>query len=91
MPNLKKKRKEKEVAEEGEVVRQKEPKQEKMAKGQGRASSVETREDQHVAEVRHQNPAWDPWLEMDGAAIPWNSTIREFQKGHAHYLAKAVE
>ena len=27
MPNLKKKRKEKEVAEEGEVVRQKEPKQ----------------------------------------------------------------
>ena len=61
-----------------------------MAKSQGQASSIKSREDQQVAEVRHQNPAWDPWLEMDGAAIPWNSTIREFQKGHAHYLAKAL-
>ena len=78
MPNLKNKMKEKEVAKEGEVVHQKEPKQQKMTKGQGRASSVKSREDQNVAEVRHQNLAWDPWLEMDKAAIPWNSTIKEF-------------
>ena len=44
-----------------------------------------------MVEVCHQNPAWDPRLEVDGAAIPRNSTIREFQKGHAHYLAKALE
>ena len=40
---------------------------------------------------RHQNLAWDLWLEMDGAAIPWNFTIKEFQKGHAYYLVKALE
>ena len=45
MPNLKKKRKEK------EVVYQNEPKQQKMAKGQEWASSMKSREDQHVAEV----------------------------------------
>ena len=91
MPNLKKKRKKKEVAKEGEVVRQNEPKQQKTVKGQGRASSVESRKDQHAVEVLHQSPVWDPPLEMDGAAIPWNSTIREFQKWHAHYLAEALE
>ena len=42
---LKKKRKEK------EVVCQNEPKQQKMAEGQERASTVKSREDQHVAEV----------------------------------------
>ena len=30
-------------------------------------------------------------MELDGAAIPWNSTIREFQRGNAHYLADALE
>ena len=32
----------------------------KMTKGQEWASSVESREDQHMAEVHHQNPAWAP-------------------------------
>lgn len=91
MPNLKKKRKEKEVVKKGEVASQKEPKQQKMAKDKGRASSVESKEDQSVAEVRHQHPSWAPQLELDGAAIPWSSTIREFQKRHAHYLAEALE
>ena len=62
-----------------------------MAKGKEQASSVESKEDQNVAEVRLQNPIWDPRLELDGAAIPWDSTIREFQKGHAHYLVEALE
>ena len=62
-----------------------------MAKDKGRASTIESREDQNVAEVCHQNLAWALQLELDGAAIPWNSTIREFQKGHAHYLAEALE
>jgi len=54
--NLKKKRKEKEVAEEGELVPQKEPKQQKMVKDKRRASSIKSREDQNVAEVHHQHP-----------------------------------
>ena len=43
-----------------------------------RASSVESREKQDVAEMHHQDPAWAPRLELDGAAIPRNSTIRKF-------------
>ena len=74
--NLKKKRKEKEVAEEGELVPQKEPKQQKTAKGQGRASSVKCKMAEHVVNVRH--PTWNPWLELDGAAVSWSSFIREF-------------
>ena len=49
--NLKKKRKEQEV-EEGEVVCQKEAKQQKTAKDKGRASSIESREDSSMVEVR---------------------------------------
>lgn len=30
-------------------------------------------------------------MELDEAAIPWNSTIREFQKGHTHYLVEALK
>ena len=41
-----------------------------MAKDKGRASSLESREDQNVAEVCHQNPAWALLLELDEAAIP---------------------
>ena len=41
--------------------------------------------------MHRQNPAWGLLLELDGAAIPWNSSIREFQKGHAHYLSEALE
>lgn len=52
-------------------------KQQKMAEGKGRASLVESKEDQTVAKVRLQNPTWDARVEMDGVAIPWNSSIRE--------------
>lgn len=45
IPNLKKKMKEKEIAKEGEVVPQKEPKQQKTAKDKGQSSLVESRED----------------------------------------------
>ena len=89
--NLKKKMKKKELAEKGELVPQKKPKQQKTAKGQGRASSVKSKEDHTVAEVCPQNPVWKPWLELEGAAILRNSSIREFQKGHTHYLTEALE
>lgn len=41
-----------------------------MAEGQVWAFSVESREEQDVAEVWHQIPAWAPWLELDEVAIP---------------------
>ena len=30
-------------------------------------------------------------MELDDAAIPWSSSIREFQKGYATHVAKALE
>ena len=86
---MKKKREEKEGAEERVVVPQKEPKQQKMAKDKGRASSVESKEAEHSTEVRY--PTWNPRLELDGVVVPWSSFIEEFKRGHAHYMAKALE
>ena len=68
--------KEKEVVKKGELVPQKEPKQQRTARDNGQASSVESKEAEHSVNVRH--PAWNPQLELDGIAIPWSSTIREF-------------
>ena len=86
--NLKKRKKEKEITEEKELVPHE---QQKIAKGKGKASSVKSKEDRNVVEVCLQNPTWDPSLELDGAAIPRNSTIREFQRGNAHYLVETLE
>ena len=44
-----------------------------------------------MAEVLPLNLTWNLQLELDGAAILWNSTIREFQRGNAHYLINALE
>lgn len=49
-----------------------------MAKGKRRAFSADSREDQTVAEVCLQNPAWDLRVELDGSAITWNFSIRKF-------------
>ena len=61
--NLKKWKKDKKVAKEGELVLYDEgvpsvlP---KTAKGKGRASSIESKEAKPMAEVRPQNPVWNP-------------------------------
>ena len=89
IPNLKKKRKEKEIVEEGEVVSQKESKHQKMAKDKGCPSSIESKEAEYLADMCH--PTWNPQLELDGTAVPQSSSIREFQKGHAHYMAEALK
>jgi len=73
---LKKKRKEKETVEEGELIPEKKPKQQKTTMDRGHASSLESREVEHSIDVRH--PTWNPKLELDGAALPWNSSVWEF-------------
>ena len=62
-----------------------------MAQDKGWASSVESKEDPGVAKVRQQLHTWALRLELDGVAISWNSTIREFQNGHAQYLPETLE
>ena len=55
-----------------------ETKKQKMAQNKGWATSSESREDPGVAEVHQQHHTWAPRLELDGAAIPWNSSIWKF-------------
>ena len=62
-----------------------------MAQDKGRATSVEGREDLGVAEVCQQHHIWALRLELDGVSIPWNSYIREFQRGHSSYVVEALK
>ena len=92
MRYLKKKRPIQEI-EEGELPPQKGVKQQKTGKDpkDKRSSSVDSREEQNLVEVRLQQGIWSPWLEVDGAAIPWNSSIREYQRGHSAHVAAALK
>ena len=62
-PDLKKKRPIK-TLKEGEVGPQK--------------GTMESREEQHRADVRMPQRIWSPRLEVDGAPIPWGASVREF-------------
>ena len=44
-----------------------------------------------MAKVHQQLHTGALRLELDGVAISWNSTIREFKNGHAQYLAETLE
>ena len=41
--------------------------------------------------MRLPQRVWSPWLEVDGAAIPWNASIREYQRGHSAHVAESLE
>ena len=43
------------------------------------------------AEVHMPPRTWSPRLEVDGAAIPYNASIREYNQGRAGYIAEALE
>ena len=52
---------------------------------------MDSREEQNLAKVCLQQRIWSPWLEVDGAAIPWNSSIREYQRGHSAHMVAALK
>ena len=56
-----------------------------------RAPSVESREEENRAKVRVNPRTWSPKLEVDGVAIPYTASVREYNKGRAGYIAKALE
>ena len=89
MPNLKKRRADQEL-EEGELVPQKENKQQKITKDprDKRGNSVDSRGE---VEVRRPQRPWTPRLEMDGVVIPYNTSIWDAPKGHANYLAQVLQ
>ena len=84
-PDPKKKRPPQEL-EEGEMPPQRGAKQQKTKDPRDkRSKSVESRDD---IEIRCQQRTWTPMIEMDGASIPYDSTIRESSRGHSMYLAQ---
>ena len=90
-PGLKKKRPV-DTPEEGEVVTRS-VKQQKTTRAQRskRASSVESWEEENRVEVRVNPRAWSPKLELDGVAIPYTASVREYNKGRAGYITEALE
>ena len=41
--------------------------------------------------MRLPQRVWSPRLEVDRAAIPWNASVREYQRGHSAYVAESLE
>ena len=89
MPNLKKMRSNHEL-EEGEVALRKDNKQQKIANDprDKRGTSVDSRDE---AKVRRPQRTWAPWIEMEGAPIPYDASIWDAQRGHANYLVQALQ
>ena len=98
-PNLtNKKRKQdqngKDIVEEGEIIPSKELEPQKRAKVVKVAQTMSSSkgvivERGHDRRLRVQT--WNPPLMLDGAPLHLNSSIRDFQKGKAGYMANAME
>ena len=56
-----------------------------------RSTSVDNREEQNRVDVRLSQRTWSLQLEVDGAVILWNTSVRDFQRRHAGYIAEALE
>ena len=56
-----------------------------------RAPFIESREERDRAEVRVNPRTWSLKLEVDGVAIPYTTSVREYNKGRTGYIAEALE
>ena len=90
-PDLKKKRPV-DTPEEGEVAVQP-TKQQKTTRAprSRRGTSSDSRDEGNLAEVRTSPRPWDPKLELDGLAIPYTASVRDYNRGRAGYVAEALE
>ena len=44
-----------------------------------------------MAQVRRPTRTWSPKLEVNGAPIAWDASLRHYRGGHAGYVAEALE
>ena len=44
-----------------------------------------------MAQVCRPTRTWSPKLEVDGASIAWDASLRHYRGGHAGHVAKALE
>ena len=52
---------------------------------------MDSREEPLVAQVRRLPQTWSPVLEVNGAPIAMNATLRHFRGGHAGLMAEALQ
>ncbi|XP_065627007.1 uncharacterized protein LOC136066523 [Quercus suber] len=92
IPNLKKKRP-LEPEERDVVVPPKTTKQQKVVKDHRskRVSSVKSREEPLVADVRRGQRTWSPRLELDGVPFSWETSVRNYKGGRAGLIAEVLE
>ena len=81
------------TAEEGELGPSKGNKQARQTQDHRnrRSHSVDNREEPPVAQVRRSPRTWSPVLEVDGAPIAIDATLRHFRGGHAGLMAEALQ
>ncbi|XP_065631611.1 uncharacterized protein LOC136068415 [Quercus suber] len=92
IPDLKKKRP-LEPEEREVVIPPKTTKQQKvvMDHQSKRASSVESREELPVADVRRGQCTWSPRLELDGVPFSWETSVRNYDGRRTGLIAEALE
>ncbi|XP_065623824.1 uncharacterized protein LOC136065073 [Quercus suber] len=92
IPNLKKKRP-LEPEEREVVVSPKTTKQQKVVRDHWskKVSSVESREEPPVADVRRGQRTWSPRLELDGVPFSWETSVMNYDGGRAGLIAEALE
>ena len=44
-----------------------------------------------MAQVRRPTRTWSLKLEVDGAPIAWDASLRHYRRGHAGHIAEALE
>ena len=52
---------------------------------------MDSREEPPVAQVRRSPRTWSPVLEVDGAPIAMDASLRHFREGHAGRMAEALQ
>ena len=50
-----------------------------------------TNEGEKKGDHRAATPAWAPHMELDGTALPSDTSIRDFQQGTVGYVTNAVD
>ena len=56
-----------------------------------RSISVDNQEEQNRVDVRLSQRIWSPRVEIDGDVILWNTSVKDFQRRRAGYIAEALE
>ena len=70
--------------------RSKQPRQSQDQRSK-RSTSVDSREEPPVAQMRRLTRTWSPKLEVDGVSIAYNASLRHYRGGHAGHVAEDLE